>query len=114
MTIITQILRPIVSAVLVLTSLGAVALAQEVSIPDPGLNDAVRVALQKPNGPLTEQDMLSLTNLSAGGGNVTNVAGLESARNLHMHDLDNKAINAFTIGSALTNLSILDLFNNRL
>jgi hypothetical protein len=40
--------------------------AQEVTVPDPGLNAAIRDALQKPNGPLTEQDLLSLTNLSAG------------------------------------------------
>jgi len=46
-----------------LISLMATAQAQEVSIPDLGLNAAIRDALQKPTGPLTEQDMLSLTNL---------------------------------------------------
>jgi len=35
--------------------------AQEVSILDPGLNSAVREALQKPTGPLTDADLLSLT-----------------------------------------------------
>ena len=43
---------------------------EEVSIPDPGLNAAIREALEKPNGPLTEQDLLSLTNLNASNRNV--------------------------------------------
>ncbi|HTD89014.1 MAG TPA: hypothetical protein VK850_20780, partial [Candidatus Binatia bacterium] len=59
----------------------ATALAQEVSIPDPGLNAAIRAAIQKPAGPLTQQDMLGLTNLSAGGRNISSVEGLQAARN---------------------------------
>jgi len=88
--------------------------AQEVSISDPGLNAAIREALQKPNGPLTESDLLSLTNLSAGGRNISSVEGLEFARNLRILDLDNNSITNFTIASVLTNLSILDLYNNHL
>src|SRR4051812_6286968 len=52
--------------------------AQEVSIPDPGLIAAIRQALQKPSGPLVESDLLSLTNLSAGGFNITNPEGLQA------------------------------------
>src|SRR5207245_4043187 len=37
---------------LILTGFMLSARAQEVSIPDPGLNAAVRAALQKPSGPL--------------------------------------------------------------
>jgi len=55
----------LVVTVMALTNFVASTLAQEVSIPDPGLNAAVRNALQKPGGPLTEQDLLSLTNLDA-------------------------------------------------
>src|SRR5690242_20741806 len=51
-------------------------LAQEVLIPDPGLNAAIRQALQKPNGPLTEQDLLSLTALNATSRGVSSVEGL--------------------------------------
>src|SRR5438477_13161429 len=86
----------------------------EVSISDPGLNAAVREALQKPSGPLTQQDLLALTQLSAGGRSISNVAGLESALNLQILDLDNNSIINFAIANALTNLSILDLFNNHL
>ena len=52
---------------LVLASLMATAQAQEVSIANPALNAAVRAALHKLDGPLTTQDMLSLTNLDAPG-----------------------------------------------
>jgi len=43
----------------------ASTLAQQVIIADSGLDAAVRDALQKPTGPLTTQDLLSLTNLNA-------------------------------------------------
>jgi formylglycine-generating enzyme required for sulfatase activity len=99
---------------LVLISIIASASAQEVSIPDPGLNAAIRTALQQPTGPVTEPDLLTLTFLSAGGRSITNVAGLEFARNLSILDLNNNSIVDFTITSALTNLAILDLFENQL
>jgi hypothetical protein len=41
--------------------------AQEATISDPGLNAAIRDALQKPNGQLAEQDLLTQAFLSAGG-----------------------------------------------
>src|SRR5262245_57536729 len=58
------------------------ALAQTVSIPDPGLDSAVRTALGKPTGPLTQQDLLNLTFLNAQNRSISNLAGLEAARNL--------------------------------
>lgn len=90
------------------------AFAQQISIPDPGLNAAIRQALQKPTAPLTEADLLGLTFLSAGGRSISNVTGLEFARNLGILDLDNNSITNFPIAAALTNLTILDLFENRL
>ena len=53
----------------------ALTLAQEVSIPDPGLNAAIRDALQKPSSPLTQQDLLSLTNLNASSRNKSKSGG---------------------------------------
>jgi formylglycine-generating enzyme required for sulfatase activity len=88
--------------------------AQEVSIPDTNLNAVVRATLQKLTGPLTEADMLGLLNLSAGGEQIINLDGLESARNLDILDLDANSVTNFSIGSALTNLTILDLFENHL
>jgi formylglycine-generating enzyme required for sulfatase activity len=108
--------KSILSALLVLalTSAATSVSAQEVVIPDPGLESAIRAALQKPVGPLTEVDLLSLTLLSAGGHSITNVEGLEAARNLSILDLDNNSITNFSITDALTNLTILDLFGNNL
>src|SRR5690349_11711077 len=58
------------------------AVAQEVLFPDSGLNDAIRGALQKPSGPLTVEDLLTLTNLDASNRKISDPAGLENARNL--------------------------------
>ena len=88
--------------------------AQEVSIPDPGLNAAIRDALQKPAGPLAAQDLLNLTSLLAGHRNIRSVEGLEAARNLRILDLDGNSLTNFPIADALTNLTILDLFGNNL
>ena len=95
MKTLSQILR-----LLVLTSLMATAQAQEISIPDPVLNAAIRDALQKPAGPLTAQDLLSLTNLYASGIGVRNLEGLEAAHNLTTLNLEY---------NELTSLSSTDL-----
>jgi len=57
----------------IFASFMAPTLAQEVSIPDPGLNAAIRDALQKPSGSLTEQDLLSLTGLNSSGRSISSV-----------------------------------------
>ena len=107
-------LRPLVLTFLVLTSFVATTLAQEVSIPDPGLNAAIREALQKPFDPLTEQDLLSLTNLNARSRNVRSIAGLEAARNLAVLDLEINRITNFSLPSELTKLITLDVSGNPL
>src|SRR6266478_1354387 len=90
------------------------AFAQEVSIPDPGLNAAIRAALQKPFGPLTEQDLLSLTNLDASRRNVKSIVGLEAAHNLVSLELQINRLTNFALPNQLTNLSTLDLSANPL
>ena len=72
MAIISSIIRPLVLTALTLGSFTTSTLAEEVSIPDPNLNTAIRATLGKPAGPLTQADMLSLTNLSAIFRNITN------------------------------------------
>ena len=99
---------------LILASFVATTLAQEVSIPDPGLDAAIRDALQIPNGPLTEQDLLRLINLDAGSRNVSNVEGLAAARNLHVLFLDSDRLTNFTLPGTLTNLTELELSFNPL
>src|SRR5262245_25944567 len=103
-----------VISTLALASFITTAPAQEVIIPDAGLNAALRAALQKPAGPLTAQDMLSLTNLNAGNRQISSVAGLEAAHNLRFLGLEENAITNFPIAGALTNLTNLDLSGNLL
>lgn len=86
----------------------------EVSIADPGLNLAVRMALGKPSGSLTEADLLGLTLLSAGNRGIGSVEGLEAAHNLRLLDLVNNSLTNFPIAESLTNLTLLDLSGNDL
>src|SRR5216110_1905240 len=104
-------LRPVFCVVqaLCLANFLVSALAQEVSIPDPGLDAAIRAALQKPFGPLTEQDLLSLTNLNARSRNVRSIVGLEAAPNLVSLDLQINRLTNFSLPSGLTNLTSLTL-----
>ena len=107
-----QIIRPLVLALL--TILVSSTFAQEVPVPDPGLNAALREALQKPAGPLTEQDMLSLTVLSACCRGISSIQGLETARNLTILDLHSNSLINCVVPNSLTNLHIIDLFQNQL
>ena len=86
------LIRPLVLSLLVLASFVTTTLAQEVQIPDPGLNAAIREALQIPNGPLTEQDLLRLINLDAFSRDISSVEGLEAARNLERLFLDSNRL----------------------
>src|SRR5262245_15136796 len=100
-------------ALILIGLLSFATLAQEVSIPDPNFNAVIREALQKPNGPLTQADMLRLTNLSAIFRNITNVQGLEAAQNLVSLDLQDNRITNFSFPTNLTRLTVLDLSENR-
>src|SRR5882724_125901 len=114
MTTGVQIIRPFVLALLVLASFVPSTFAQDVSVPDPGLNAAIRAALQKPTGPLTEQDMLNLTVLSACCRGITSIQGLEAARNLTILDLHSNSLTNCVVPNSLTDLNIIDLFQNQL
>lgn len=108
-----HLVRRLVLTGLVLIGFAVPVFAQEVLIPDPNLNAVVREALQKPVGPLTPQDMLSLTGLSAIFRNITNVQGLEAAQNLVSLDLQDNGITEVNILTNLTKLTVLDLSENR-
>ena len=82
-------MKKIISAAILATaSLLILAFGQTVSIPDPGLNAAIRSALQIPAAPLTEQDLLQLRNLNASHRNVRSTVGLEAAPNLASLNLE--------------------------
>lgn len=109
---VIPLIRPVLLTLLALVGLVAGSRAQVIAVPDPGFDSAIRDALQKPTGPLTEQDMLSLTNLDACCRNVTNVTGLEAARNLLSLNLQNNQLTSFNYPSSLTNLGHLNLSAN--
>ncbi len=88
--------------------------AQEVILPDPGLNALVRETLNKPNGPLTRQDMLTLTILNAHDRNIGSLEGLETALNLNALLLISCHLANFSLPSELTKLADLNLFGNAL
>jgi len=114
MKIIVHFIRLPLLTLLVLTNFVDPTLAQEVTIPDPGLNAAIRAALQKPSGPLTQQDLLSLTNLDASGRDISSVEGLEAARNLATLGLFNNHLASFVLSNTLPRLTLLDLGFNSL
>ncbi len=101
------------AAALAFSGFMAVAVAQTVSIPDPGLNAAVREALQKPTGPLTQQDLLNLTVLNAHDRNISSLAGLEAASNLNTLLLHGNQVHSIDL-STWMNLAALDLGDNSL
>ena len=107
-----QIIHPLVLTALTLTGFATSALAQEVTIPDSGLNAAIRDALNKPVGPLNEQDLLGLTNLNASSRNISNIVGLDAARNLVSLSLQINRLTTFSLPTTLTNLLVLDLNSN--
>jgi formylglycine-generating enzyme required for sulfatase activity len=107
-------LKSILSTLTMMMFTSFAALAQEVTIPDPGLNIAVRNALHKSTGPLTQQDMLALTNLDASRHVVRRIDGLETARNLISLNLEINVLTNVTIPNTLTKLVSLDLLGNSL
>lgn len=92
----------------------ASAAALDVSILDTGLNAAVFAALHKSAGPITQQDMLSLTNLDASRRAVRRIDGLETALNLVSLNLQINVLTNVAIPGALTKLANLNLSANSL
>src|SRR5258705_8436672 len=102
-----------VIAALAWASLAISTHAQEATtILDPSLTAAILEALQKA-GPLTAQDLLSLTNLSAGNRNIRSLQGLEGARNVVSLDLRSNELSNVSFGNGLGKLNALDLSFNR-
>ncbi len=114
MTTIATLFRSSVSILLILNGLTWAAHAQEIIVPDSGLNAAIRETLQKPNDPLTTQDLLGLTNLNACCRNIANIYGLEAARHLATLDLQSNSFISLDLPASLTNLQTLNLSHNAL
>ncbi len=84
-----------------------------VTIPDTSLRKVIESSLGKArNAPITEVEMLGLTQLTATGHAITDLTGLEFATNLSRLGLRGNTITAIDSLAGLTNLSNLDLRSN--
>ena len=83
-----------------------------VEFADANLERAVREALDRPQGPLTPEDLAALTELDASYKNIESVAGLEHATALHTLYLRDNAITDVSPLANLTNLHTLSLWEN--
>lgn len=82
-----------------------------VSFVDPILSNQVFQSLGlAPGSPIHLTDLDNLNYLSAGSQGITNLAGLECARNLYNLDLNNNPIGSTSALSWLTKLSYLNLY----
>ena len=90
--------------------------AKEVAIPDARLKAAKweNLGRAQPVGTLTEQDMLSLTNLYAADRGVRSVEGLGAAHNLATLDFSYNQLTNLTLPAGLTSLTEVFLRGNRL
>lgn len=102
---------------LVLTSsLGAAGFvsAQTVTFPDTNLEAAVESALELSSGPVTVEDILMLTNLTASGANIQNATGLQYAANLAYLDISGNEVTNISPVAGLTNLTTLYINGNQI
>ncbi len=81
----------------------------ELTIPDKALEKAIRRALEKPEGPLTEVLLEGVRKLEAVGLGIRNLRGLEFARNLNEANLARNRISSVEPLSRLSNLFYLNL-----
>jgi len=87
-----------------------VMFASNVSMPDPGLEAAIRSALGKFEGDLTSVDLLALSDLFIDDPNITNLFGLEWATNLTTLSLSGNSITSLISLQSLTGLTSLSLY----
>ena len=92
---------------------GGCVFGQVVDIPDPNLATTVRVALELPvDAPISQQEMLRPTHLTANESKITNLTGLEHATNLRQLTLARNNISNLKPLAELTKLNHLGLWVN--
>jgi len=115
-SIITLILSVFLFAAgLFISSSPTSVLAQEViHFPDLQLEAAVRLALNRPTGLLTAEDLSQLETLEASRQNITDLSGIEYAVNLQNLHLSRNKVEKFAELAGLTQLRFLDLSANHI
>lgn len=84
-----------------------------IAFADSSLEASIREALEKPNDPLTAEDLLALTRLAARERGITDLGGLERLKNLTILDVADNRIEDLSSLRELTQLTFLDLGGNR-
>ncbi|MBM3240604.1 leucine-rich repeat domain-containing protein [Candidatus Poribacteria bacterium] len=82
--------------------------------PDPNLKAAIREALNKPEGPITDEDLAGLTQLDASERGIIDLTGIEYCINLQYLHLGWNLISDISPLSNLTNLQWLMLWINQI
>jgi Leucine-rich repeat (LRR) protein len=83
--------------------------ATTITFPDPKLEAAIRDALAKPTGDITQTDLDSLTTLNVADGPIVDPMGLEHCTSLTTLDLSGTWVTDISLLSSLTRLTYLDL-----
>jgi len=92
----------------------AMAHGAVVTFPDPGLEAAVREAIEKPAGPIENTELAGLTYLSAFGRNISDLTGIEYCTDVTNLLLgSNQLVNLEPL-SGLTNLQSLTMADNQI
>jgi hypothetical protein len=88
--------------------------ATVVHFPDPGLEAAIRDAIDKPTGDILQSDLVWLKTLAAGNRSISDLTGIESCVNLTRLELNGSQISDLTPLAGLTNLGRLELIGNQI
>ena len=87
---------------------------QEVIFPDSNLEEAIREAIDKPEGPIYTTDLEGLTELEPGGRDITDLTGLEYCINMEHLWFPVNQISDLSPLSDLASLKKLNLFHNQI
>ena len=87
---------------------------QAVHFPDPNLEEAIREAIHKPEGPIYPSDLQGLTSLDAPERSVADLTGLEHCSNLSELHLWGNEIGDLSPLAGVTNLTSLGLGDNQI
>ena len=111
-----RILNPLMAILFALAAvIGTAGQADaQITFSDPNLEAAIREALDKAEGPITDADLGGLTELDASERDIRDLAGMEHCVNLEWLNLYGNQISDVSPLSGLSNLELLVLWDNQI